>query len=197
MAAATDPAQQANIEYFFRLLYDCLRGACYGHADASSLLALLAQLWLLITDLAYLIAVIALIFIIYSTFRIFELRKREAEFYNTILPATEGETGEHPKWTHIKALSEGTSESGWREAIIEADILLDETLTNAGYVGENVGEKLKTVDRLHMASLNDAWEAHKVRNQIAHEGSNFKLTPEFTRRTIAQYESVFKEFKVI
>ena len=98
---------------------------------------------------------------------------------------------------HIESLANGTSASEWREAIIEADIMLDDVLARQGYVGDGVGEKLKAAEPENFRTLQDAWEAHKVRNQIAHEGSAFNLSESLMRRTIGRFESVFREFKAI
>ena len=46
-------------------------------------------------------------------------------------------------------------------------------------------------------SLQDAWEAHKIRNDIAHQGSAFALTGNIAYRTIAKYRNVFEEFHAI
>ena len=88
---------------------------------------------------------------------------------------------------------QSTNQSDWRQAIIEADIILDELLTRLGYVGDSVGEKLKQVHTNHFQTLSNAWEAHKVRNEIAHSGMNFELTDRIAYRTIANYEAVFRE----
>lgn len=190
-------ANQANVEYFFRLLYECIRGACTGRIDFSQFIAWLSHVWLWVILLGYALAIAALISLVYSTVRLFELRKREEEFYSTLIPIPGSETKGHPRWQHINALAQGSSISEWREAIIEADILLDETLTHRGYVGTNLGEKLKTIDRSELGTLDDAWEAHKVRNQIAHQGSEFQLSDSLAKRTIARYEAVFRELGVI
>lgn len=185
---------QANVEYFFRKIYECFHGGC-GTVDLSWLADLLNHLWVSIIYIGYSLSVVALFVIIYTTVRIFELRKREEEYYGTVILAPDAESGGHPRWDHIQDLVAGDNPSQWREAIIEADIMLDETLTRAGYAGESVSEKLKSADQF--SSLQDAWEAHKVRNQIAHEGSAFELTEPLVRRTIARYEAVLREFKVI
>lgn len=192
------PANQANVEYFFRLLYECLRGGCYGNGsiDASTFLALLAHLWLLIIVLGYALAIVALVLIIYCTIRIAELRKREEEYYGTLILAPE-EGGINPRWEHIKSLIDTENSSDWRTAIVEADIMLDDMLTKQGYTGASISEKLKQVERADFNTLQDAWEAHKVRNQIAHEGSTFDLSDTLARRTIARYENVFREFEML
>lgn len=189
-------ATQINIEYFFRLLYDCFHGACIS-INTAELSVLLAQVWIGIIIIGYIISVIGLFVIIYSTVRLFELREREEKYYSTVLIAPDAVGGAHPRWEHIQSLVEGSSQSAWREAILEADIMLDDMLTRQGYVGEGVAEKLKAANPEHFKTLQDAWEAHKVRNQIAHEGSSFDLTESLTRRTIARFESVLHEFKVI
>lgn len=191
------PATQLNVEYFFRLLYQCLYGTCYGSIETAWFSAWLAHLWTWIIVIGYALSVIGLFIIIYSTVRLFELREREEKYYRTVLVAPEAAGGIHPRWEHIQSLTEGASPSAWREAIIEADIMLDDILTQQGYAGDGVGEKLKTADPAHFRTLQDAWEAHKVRNQIAHEGSSFNLSEALTRRTIARYETVFHEFKII
>src|SRR3989344_1148643 len=189
------PGDQANVEYFFRLFYECLYGSCYG--STTGLAAWLAHLWLWIIVIGYVLSIIGLIVIVYATMRLFELRKREGEYYRTLLVAPEEEGGTHPRWQHIESLAGSASASEWREAIIEADILLDDTLTKNGYTSEGLGEKLKSADRTEFKTLDDAWEAHKVRNQIAHEGSAFNISEQLVHRTIAHYENVFREFKVI
>src|ERR1035437_4068417 len=157
-------ANQANIEYFFRLPYECFHSTCYG--STAGLAAFLAHLWLWIIVIGYALSVISLFVIVYCTVRLFELRKREEEFYRTLIVLPDATSGTHPRWAHIESLIGGASSSQWREAIIEADIMLDDALAKQGYVGDGVGEKLKAIEPAELSSLQDAWEAHKVRNQI-------------------------------
>ena len=190
-------ANQINVEYFFRLLYECFQGACHSSIGFAGLSAFLAHLWIWIVVIGYVLSVLGLLVIVYATVRLFELRKREEKFYSTLLIPSESKGGTSSRWQHIESLAEGSSMSEWREAIIEADIMLDDMLTNQGYVGVGVGEKLKSADSENFHTLQDAWEAHKVRNQIAQEGSSFNLSEALARRTIARYSAVFREFKVI
>ena len=191
------PATQANVEYWFRLFYECLRGTCYGSTGFPELLSLLAHIWIWITAIGYFLSVVGLFIIIYETVRLFELRAREEKYYETLIVAPEAEGGTHPRWEHIQSLLTGNTPSQWREAIIEADIMLDNALAERGYVGDGVGEKLKSADPDRFSTLQNAWEAHKVRNQIAHQGSSFDLSETVARRTIAHFEEVFRELKVI
>src|SRR3989338_6596385 len=189
------PGLQTNTEYFFRLIYECLRGACYITWDG--MYAFLAHLWLWIIFVGYALSVFGLFVIVFAAVRLFELRKREEEFYSTLIVPSEGKGAMHPRWEHIQSLLESPSPSEWREAIIEADIMLDDVLAKQGYVGDGVGEKLKSADKEKLATLQSAWEAHKIRNLIAHQGSTFDLSETLAGRTIAHYEAVFRELKVI
>lgn len=100
------------------------------------------------------------------------------------------------KWEKIIKLSESENSSDWRLAIIEADIILDELLEKLQLPGETMGEKLKAVEKSDFLTIESAWEAHKARNMIAHEG-DFILSQRETRRIISLYEAVFKEFYLI
>lgn len=85
----------------------------------------------------------------------------------------------------------------WRLAIIEADMLLEEMVKKMGYEGTTLGEMLKNIESSDFTTLNDAWGAHKIRNQIAHQGSSFLLTKREAKKVIQMYEKVFREFDVI
>lgn len=189
-------AEQINVEYFFRLLYNLIYGS-HVALNYTSFQAMIASVWLWIVGIGYTLSVAGLFVIIYTMVRLFELRRREEEYYGTLLLAPETAGALNPRWQHIQSLMDGASPSEWREAIVEADIMLDDMLTRQRYTGEGVGEKLKSVEPSDFNTLNDAWEAHKVRNQIAHEGSSFDLSETLAHRTIARYEAVFREFKAI
>lgn len=191
-----EQTQQINVEYFFRLIYEWIYGqhAVFNYAGVQ---AAAAHLWLWIVVIGYALSVIGLFVIVYVTVRLFELRKREEEFYSTTILPQAAAGGAHPRWAHIQSLLEGGSPSQWREAITEADIMLDDALTREGYMGNGVGEKLKSADSAELKTLQDAWEAHKVRNQIAHQGSTFDLSETLAQRTLAHYEAVFRELGVI
>jgi hypothetical protein len=74
------------------------------------------------------------------------------------------------------------------------DNLLGEALREKGYRGDGVGEMLKMAS---FKTVQLAWDAHKVRNRIAHDGSSFQLTPHEAKRVFNLYESVLRELKVI
>lgn len=187
------PVHFINIEYFFELLYRLLHGAGGGTGSSGNLLTTFSSIWLLITVLAYLFSLAAIGVLVYATVRIYQIRKEEEPKYATISEEEEHRYVEHDRWNHIMQLIESGQESDWRQAIIEADIMLDELLVRLGYEGESTGEKLRAVNPAHFRTLNNAWEAHRVRNEIAHQGSAYQLSEHLAHRTIANYEAVFRE----
>lgn len=144
--------------------------------------------------------------ITYSAIRLFQIRKEEAEklrgdgvFFGKVPGAAPQNlpTAEHhgrAKWEVIQKHLHSESETDWRLSVLEADILLDELVRSKGFPGENLGERLKQIDRSDFRTIDQAWEAHKIRNTIAHEGINFPLSRREAERVIGLYAQVFQEF---
>ena len=65
------------------------------------------------------------------------------------------------------------------------------------YHGDSIGEKLKKVEKADFKTLDEAWEAHKFRNQIAHEGSTMSVNQYEAKRVVNLYKKVFEEFYYI
>ncbi len=101
------------------------------------------------------------------------------------------------RWQRIFDEISSDDPGKWRLAILEADIMLNELLDTLGYKGETMADKMKQIDVSMFNTIDYAWEAHKIRNMVAHEGSAFELTEREARRVIRMYERVFHEFKFI
>ncbi|TAL48942.1 hypothetical protein EPN83_02650 [Patescibacteria group bacterium] len=121
-------------------------------------------------------------------------------FYGTV-PSTELPLGlgqeRNIKWERVLAHLASANQSDWRLAILEADIMLEELLETARFPGETLSDKLKNVEPSDFQSIEAAWEAHKVRNTIAHEGGDYVLTREEAERIVNLYRVVFEEFSYI
>jgi hypothetical protein len=98
------------------------------------------------------------------------------------------------RWENIQSLINSYNQNDWKQAIIEADTILDEMLDKMSYEGQSIGDKLKQIESSDFLTLNQAWEAHKVRNRIAHSGTNFVLSKDEAVRVINLYKEVFNEF---
>jgi hypothetical protein len=156
-------------------------------------------IWSLIHVAKYLLWILVVVcgwLIWYATKEIRKLLENEKASLYPQVPADDV-LNINPRWQSIETHIESQNENDWRLAIIDADIMLDELLDNLSVTGETIGDKLKRVEKSDFNTIDNAWEAHKVRNQIAHEGQNFLLTAREARRIIELYRSVFEEFKII
>lgn len=137
--------------------------------------------------------------IVYCVLRIFQIRNNEAERFKAAAHpiATRDISKAQLRWNRILEQAHSDSEQGWRLAILEADILLNELLDVLGYRGETMADKMKQAERATFHTIDLAWEAHLVRNTIAHEGSMRELNSREVRRVVSLYEQVFKEFQFI
>ncbi|MDD5318647.1 MAG: hypothetical protein PHF79_02390 [Candidatus Pacebacteria bacterium] len=142
--------------------------------------------------------------IFYTKFELSEVNRKkalQAKTEEVVSAVPFAEAADKPylneRWQKVLDHSESVSPGDWRLAIIEADILLEEMLEHMGYQGESIGDKLKQINPSEFLTLNNAWEAHKVRNAIAHEGISFSLTKDVVRQTIQNYRKVFEEFYYI
>jgi hypothetical protein len=100
-------------------------------------------------------------------------------------------------WENIRGKLLSDSPSDWRLGIIEADIYMDRQFDMKGFFGDTVGDKLKNLTPDKLPSVQIAWEAHKVRNRIAHDGADFALTMPEARRILSYYEIVFRDLGLI
>ncbi len=109
-----------------------------------------------------------------------------------VKPKTESPSNR--RWANIQSLIHSYNQNDWKQAIIEADTILEEMLEKIGYEGNTIGERLKQANPDDFITINHAWEAHKVRNRIAHGGSKFNLSKDEAERIIELYKDVFNEF---
>ncbi len=125
------------------------------------------------------------------------LRHSEVEKLNDAFEASvKSAKVKNEEWEKSLKLLESDNPSDWKLAIITADSLLDKLVQILNYPGENLGERLKNAELSDFTTLQDAWEAHKVRNRIAHE-PNFPITKREARRVLGLFENVFHEFDYI
>lgn len=158
----------------------------------------------------FLLAMFFITLIFYTLVRVLEIRRKEkAHLHHDIeeyalrhaekeRELAEGEAiSENPRWRQVLRLLFSESPNDWKLSVIEADAMLETLLGELGYVGENLGEKLKDAGERGFRQLNNAWEVHTIRNRIAHEGTIFELSHHEAKRVAALYEQIFREFGYI
>lgn len=78
------------------------------------------------------------------------------------------------KWQEIEALMQQQKPSSYKVAILDADKLVDYVLKTKVGTDGNMGERLKKSQKLFSSyqNYNNLWEAHKMRNRVAHEADH-------------------------
>ena len=149
--------------------------------------------------LGFTLSVIFLAFVVYTRIRIvFVEHEGFGQEASLLTPLEEPELEKgNSRWETIVMLAASPQESDSRRAIIEADVMLGDLLTSQGYRGATIGDQLKDANPLQFTTLDLAWKAHKMRNDVAHGGEGLQLTERDVRATIDQYGRVFEEFNYI
>ncbi|KKQ93404.1 MAG: hypothetical protein UT66_C0044G0003 [candidate division CPR2 bacterium GW2011_GWC1_39_9] len=74
------------------------------------------------------------------------------------------------KWQEIEDNLKAGKPSNLSKAILDGDKLIDEALKDIRIAGDTMGDRLKNANNLFEQNLySKVWEAHKLRNYIAHE----------------------------
>lgn len=71
-------------------------------------------------------------------------------------------------WKYISELMTSEDDHAWTKAIFEADKLLEWSMGLVGVSGKGLGEKLRNGRKI-IRNIDDVWNAHKLRNRLAHE----------------------------
>lgn len=148
------------------------------------------------------ISILCLVIIIFSLVRMYEIQVFDKEEINheiahALARDKEKERNLNPRWKYILTLVESPNENDWRVAILESDTLLEETFRDRGLVGNTMSELLEEARLNGYQDVQGAWDAHTIRNRIAHEGQDFPLTQIETRRVLKLYQNIFEDLKVI
>lgn len=143
------------------------------------------------------VCVFSTFLIIDFLFRIYIIRRNQTTSeLEQLLKSVPAKENENKKWLEVERLVSSDNESDWKLAVIEADKMLDELLVVLGYKGDSLGDRLLSVEKGDVLTLDEAWEAHKYRNKIAHE-SAMQVSEREAKRIIGLYRKVFLEFKFI
>lgn len=101
------------------------------------------------------------------------------------------------RWAKVEEHANSNNPNDWKIAIIDADIMLGEALHRAGFRADSIGEQLRMISKGDILTLDQAGEAHGVRNKIAHAGPDFQLNEREVKRVIGLFKQVFTEQKLL
>jgi hypothetical protein len=190
----------------FKVLYEYVFGsgvtvgADGGGAWYSGIVEMFLTMWTIYSVIAFAFSALFIFGIVYAYLRIAEYDEREEEELHErerLWRELHDGSAENKRWQSVQKHLASENPNDWKLAIIEADVLLEHMLAEAGFEGSTVADKLRSAASRTFVTLEDAWQAHRVRNQIAHGGTDFVLTHKVAKETLIQYERVFKEFSMI
>lgn len=164
------------------------------------------------SGIKFIVTIFALFFltvIAYCAVRLLEIRKKEHEHLRHEIEEyahhkkekeqkkSGGGVSDNPQWIKVLEHTFSSSPAEWKMAIIDADIMLENLMDQLGFAGETLGDKLKNADQESFPELTRAWEVHTIRNRIAHEGVAFEVTNHESKRVVAIYEQIFRNYGFI
>jgi len=100
------------------------------------------------------------------------------------------------EWDAIVKRLASKDEANYKLAVIEADKLLDTVLKKLTIPGSTMGERLKAISISQLPSLDNVWQAHRLRNHLVHT-TEFVLTENKAKQAIDIYKQAFIELKVL
>lgn len=183
-----------NIEYIFNKILEFINPIIAFFSKAET--------WNTIGLISMMLSLIFITIIIFSLVRmreiqLFEKHEINHEINEALAKDKERDRNENPRWHYILTLVESPNESDWRVAIIESDSMLEELLKEKGMEGDTLSELLEQARSNGYASIQDAWEAHIIRNKIAHLGLDYPVSQVEARRVIKMYQNFFEELRAI
>lgn len=95
------------------------------------------------------------------------------------------------KWEEIQELVKVDKPSSLRQAVIEADKLLDYVLRGKGFRGETTGERMKAA-RSVFSDNDGVWSAHKLRNVMVHD-SRYEARAFEMRDALKHFEKALRD----
>lgn len=182
---------------FLGIIRRIYEGVSGSDASADGFIAGILTLWDVYSIFAFLLSLLFIIGIIYSYIRLGQLSEIEAKAMadaEAAWRAKNGKAPENKRWVEVQNHVRSNTPSDWKLAIVEADIMLGEVLRDAGHGGLTIADQLKSASGGGFRSIQDAWDAHKIRNRIAHDGADFVLTQTVAKEAIYKFQRVFEEF---
>jgi hypothetical protein len=118
-------------------------------------------------------------------------KSRMDKWRHVVLNADPAREQTKRSWKDIERHFFAGDDNDLKIAIIEADKSLDNALRNAGVMGATLGDRLKKVRPAQLPNVEEVWQAHKLRNQIAHEDT-MVLKRDVAERALTVYKQALQ-----
>lgn len=175
--------------------FETITGGPNGwYANALHFIGVIVSTYVTIATVFSIVTFLAIVYTAWLTNQLWKEEKRKNAMVAVVedLPSMQTQ-----KWHTVQMHVNSQNPAEWRLAILEADVMLDDMMQHLGFHGETLGDRLKNTPKADFKTIDSAWEAHKIRNAIAHEGSGFLLSQRESKRVIDLYGTVFKEFSYV
>lgn len=139
------------------------------------------------------VSMLALVVIVYAFIQIREVAEAEKKKLGLMINWKSERKQKNVRWERVETYIQSANPSDWKIAILEADNILDEIVERMGYQGSTLGERMKKIEASDFPYLDETWQVHKLRNSIAHKGTDYPLTRSEADDAISTYKRVFKE----
>ena len=154
------------------------------------------QNWIIVKIIFIVVSVLLVILIAMVILKIKNLMGVKINLLKEILPPEPVTSGFNARWEEIEKHINSTREAEWKFAVIEADKLIDEVLKGVGFQGDTMGDRLMNIQPGQLTTLQNLWEAHKIRNRLVHDVNYFLRYTE-AKRAVGLYEKTLKELQAI
>lgn len=85
--------------------------------------------------------------------------------------------------------------TSYQMSVLNSDKLVEQAMRDYGMSGQTMGEKLKNSPKT-FSDINGLWNAHKLRNKIAHE-PNVNIKYDEAKFALAQFRKALKDLGAI
>lgn len=99
------------------------------------------------------------------------------------------------RWLAVEQSLVRENESSYHLSVLNGDKLVDQALLDRGFKGQTMGDRLKSAKE-KLTRRNDIWDAHKLRNRIAHE-PDVKVSYEDARKALGGFKQALKDLGAI
>src|SRR3989344_4141074 len=123
-----------NLEYLFLLIYNLLTGQ-----HETNIPQHLLEYWETYKIFATFFTLFLVTGIVYCAVRIHQIRKEEWAQLGIVSKPITVEERRNTDWERIVEHAKSDNPNDWKQAIIDADILLERLIDGMGYRGENPG----------------------------------------------------------
>lgn len=150
----------------------------------------------LIEIVSILVTIVLIVGIVVLMRRLRWFESRKEKWQHVLLNADVSKEQTKRSWKDIERYFFSGNDNDLKVAIIEADKALDGALRNAGVLGANLGDRLKKVKLSQLPNLEYVWQAHKLRNQIAHDES-MELKRDTAERALTIYRQALESLGIL